>query len=136
MKISNSNVKKFVIFCQKKPVLFQETKTRKKFLTFSQKKVFLSFGKWKTFQGMEPLKNILHFRRELLGSKNEKKPWNFLASSLKNFFYLRRNFQSSKNHIFLYFSTKSYELIFLKTLWDNSFHFFYKLNQTILLVYK
>ena len=27
-----------------------------------------------TFQGMESLKNILHFMRELLGSKNEKKP--------------------------------------------------------------
>ena len=50
--------------------------------------------------------------------------------------YFRRNLQSSKKQNLLYISKKSYEKIFLKILSDNSFHLFYKLNQTILLVHK
>ena len=48
----------------------------------------------------------------------------------------QENFQSHKNQSFLYFSKKSYEYIFLKTLQDNSFYLFYKLTKSILLVYK
>ena len=61
--------------------------------------------------------------------------WKVLAQS-KICVYFIRNFQSPKNQNLLYFSQKSYEEIFPKTLSDNNFHFFYNLNQTILLAYK
>ena len=62
--------------------------------------------------------------------------WKVLAQSKIFCVYFGRNFQSPKNQNLLYFSQKSYEEIFPKTLSDNNFHFFYNLNQTILLVYK
>ena len=52
------------------------------------------------------------------------------------FLYFRRYFQSPKNQNLLYVSKKSFDQIFLKAFLDNSFHFFYKLNQTTLMVYK
>ena len=44
MELSNSNIKNFFIFSQKKAVLiFHETETPEKFLIFSQEKAFLIF---------------------------------------------------------------------------------------------
>ena len=60
-------------------------------------------------------------------SKNEK------IEREKNLLYFR-NFQSPENQNLSCFSKIRYEYVFLKIL--NTFHLFYKLNQTILLVYK
>ena len=58
MKLSNPNVKKVLIFSQKKAVLtLQETEIPKKFLIFSPKKLFLYFRKRK------PPKNHLYLRK-------------------------------------------------------------------------
>ena len=58
------------------------------------------------------------------------------TDTLKNLLYFKKNFQSHRNKNLLNFSKKRYEQIFPKTLSHNSFYLFYKLNQTILLVYK
>ena len=111
-KLSNSNIKKLLIFSQKKAFfMFWEKETPEKFLIFHETELSYISGNG-TFRARK-IKN----------------------SHLKSFLYFRRNFQSLKNENLLYFFKKSCEKFFPKTLLDNSFHPFYKLNQT-LLVYK
>ena len=66
MELSSSSIKKFLTFSQKKAFLtfgkwnflkFWETEAPKKFLVFSQKKAFLIFGKTETPQ------KYLYFRK-------------------------------------------------------------------------
>ena len=138
----SSKKKAFLIFLEMESCTFWAQAWRKKstwenflysgkLLLISQK-LFLHFGKWKPrkkfliFQETETPKNVLIFRGK----------WNCLAPGLKSILYFRWNFQSPQNQTFWYFSKKSYEWIFLKTLSDNSFHLFYKVNRKILLVYK
>ena len=65
MKLSNSNIKKFLIFQE----MFQETETQRKFIMFSQKKAVLIFQKKETpkkflmFKETENLKSFLYFRK-------------------------------------------------------------------------
>ena len=94
MELSGSNIKKFVIFSQKKSFLiFRELETTKNSLYFRKRNFLI-------FQETETLKNLLYFRREFSSQKNKKKTllkcflyfgkWNFLAPSLKNSFYFRK----------------------------------------------
>ena len=107
MELSSCNIKEILIFSQKKAfLLFQKMENLGKFLIFSQKKVVLIFRKTET------LKNYI--------------------SGNQTFLYFRRNL---KNQNLLNFSKKRFEYILLKKLLDNSFHLFYKLYQTILLVH-
>ena len=89
MELSNSNIKKLLIFSQKKAVLiFQGTEAPKKFLIFQETELFYisENGKPKklimfqevTFRARK-IKNVLYFGK-----------WNFLATSLKIFFYSRK----------------------------------------------
>ena len=83
MKLSSSNIKKFFIFSQKKAFLiFGETETPKKFLIF-QETSYISGSNFELKKILKnPLwKNVLYFGK-----------WNFLAPSLKNFLYFRREF--------------------------------------------
>ena len=58
IELTNSNIKKFLIFSRKKAFLiFRETKTPKKFLTFPRKDLFIYYRKRK------PRKNSLYFRK-------------------------------------------------------------------------
>ena len=60
----------------------------------------------------------------------------FSSSQLEIFLISQGELPKPQKIKFLIFSKKGYEQIFLETLLNNSFHLFYKLNQTILLVYK
>ena len=78
MELSSSNIKKFLIFSQKKAFLiFQETETPKKFLIFSQKKAVL------TFTETETLKIFLMFQETELSYISGN-------GNLKNFLYFRK----------------------------------------------
>ena len=111
MKLSSSNIKKFFIFRK------TSYNTRSNFLSLKNKK-------------NRPPKNFLYsFKRKVFLYFRKWKP-------RKSSLYFRENFQSPKYQNLLFFSKKCYEYIFLKTRLDNSFHLFYKLNQTTLLVYK
>ena len=58
MELSNTNIKKVLIFSQENVVLiFKETKTPKNFLYFLERKLFVYFRKRK------PRKNSLYFRK-------------------------------------------------------------------------
>ena len=86
MELSGCNVKKFLIFSQKKACLiFRETEKELFYISGN----FLHFKKLlselKKKKKHPPLKNSLYFGK-----------YNFLATSLKNFLYFRRNFQSLK----------------------------------------
>ena len=109
------------IFSKKLFLYFRKWKPWKNFLYFLKRKLFLYFMKQKPlqkkfliFQETETLKNFLYIRREVLSSKKKKKlkkkkqkklgkclkfpeiALSFLAPSLKNLIYFRRNFQSMK----------------------------------------
>ena len=48
MELSGSNIKKFIIFSQKKTILIiWEMETPKKFVIFQEAELFLYFRKWK-----------------------------------------------------------------------------------------
>ena len=87
--------------------IFQGTLILEKILVFSQEKAVLVVWKMKT------LKNSLYFRKQNFSGGTSEVPKTKIS-----------------------YTFKSYEYIFLKTLLNNSFHLFYKLNQTILLIYK
>ena len=75
MELSNSNIKKFLIFSQKKAFLiFRETETPKKLFIYKKIKpllnCFLYFGKW-NFLALS-FKKFLYFRKELIGPANKK----------------------------------------------------------------
>ena len=89
MELSNSNIKKFIIFSQKKAFLiFRETKTPKQIPYISGNGAFLYFRKHK------PKKSSYISGSNFLSSKDKKNPllnnflyfgkWNFLAPSLKS----------------------------------------------------
>ena len=66
MELSNSNIKRLLIFSQKKAFLiFQKTKTLKKLFLFQEIELSL-------FQEMETLKNFLYFKKQFLELKNKK----------------------------------------------------------------
>ena len=75
MELSNSNIKKFLIF--------QETETPKKLLIFSQKKVVF----WKT---ETPKKFFLFQEREAPKKFLISQEVTFQASKVKNFLYFRK----------------------------------------------
>ena len=119
MELSCSNLKKFLIFSQKKKrklflyfgkcnfLIFQKTKTPKKFIIFQKteipKRILL-------FQEME-LSYILG--RNFSSLKNKKAPlwkfflyfrkWNFVAPSLENFLFFRRELAKPENQNFPFF---------------------------------
>ena len=120
---SNSYIKTFPIFSQKRAVfIFQEMETPKKFLFFLKRKLFLYFmnrkprKKFLLFQETElsyisgnrnPKKLFIFQEVTFRTWKNEKYPllksfiyfckWNFLAPSFKNFSYFRREFEKPGN---------------------------------------
>ena len=77
-----------------------------------------------------------------MSSKKKKKKkkilyfgkWNILAPRPKNSYISGTNLQSLKNKNFI--KMLSIGLYFSENIDDNTFHLFYKLNQSILLVYK
>ena len=78
MKLSSSNIKKFMIFSQKKAFLrFRETKTLNKFLMFQKK---------------ETLKNLYISESNFLDSRNEKTHSEKTSYILRNepFLYFKR----------------------------------------------
>ena len=87
MELSNLKLKKLLIFQEELPKL---EKSKILYLLFVERELF----KYKYRRKMKKiiLKNVLYFEK-----------LNFQTSSLKNFLYFRRNFQSLKNqkfHIF------------------------------------
>ena len=112
MELSNSNIKKFLIFSQKKAFLiFQETENPKKFLIFSQKKAVLIFPETET------LKIFLMFLKTELsyisGNGNPKKLLIFQEVN----FQARKNKKNLPQKSFLYFrklKPKKNFLYFLK----------------------
>ena len=124
MELSDSTFNKILIFSPKKIsfifskklfLYFRKWKPWKNFLYFLKRKLFLYFMKQKPlqkkfliFQETETLKNFLYISREFIRSKKKKKKklgkclkfpeiaLSFLAPSLKNLIYFRRNFQSMK----------------------------------------
>ena len=121
MELSDSMIKKFIIFSQKKVFLiFQETElsyisakeNSEKVLYISENGTFFYFRKRK------PRINSLFIRKQ-------------------NFFIFQEEVpKPQKPKFFIFVQETSPQQIFLKILLNNSFHLFYKLNQTILLVYK
>ena len=75
MKLSSSNIKKFLTFSQKKAFLiFRETETPQKIPLYFRKRSFLMF------QEAETLKNFLYFRKlKSLKSFLYFRKWNFLV---------------------------------------------------------
>ena len=135
MELSSSNIKKFLIFSQKKSfLLFQETKTPK-----------LNIPK---FQETETLKKFLYFRKQLCELQKKK---DLHRKKFLKFWEMKRSRSDIKEIIT--FSQKKAFLIFHETKlsyilggiskapktkisYNNSFYLFFKLNQTTLLVYK
>ena len=58
------------------------------------------------------------------------------SPKLKKCLMCQEDLPNPKNQNLLYFSKKVYQYVFPKTHSDNSFHLFYKLNETLLLVFK
>ena len=111
--LKNTDLKNFLIFSQKKDFLiFRETGLS---YIFSEKKLFLHFGKW-NFLTLR----IKKFRRELSELKKLKEKqkntlkkflifgkWNFLAPRLENFLYFRRElFEHEKQRLLIFLSEK------------------------------
>ena len=68
MELSSSNIKKFLIFSQKKAFLtFWETETPKNSLCYRKQNFLI-------FQETEALENFIYFRNNSPSSKNYKKP--------------------------------------------------------------
>ena len=97
VKLSSTNIKKFLVFSQNKALLiFQEKKTSKKIFIFQEVELSYISG------------NFLYFNGELPGSKKEKNSLcknvlyfgklNFLASRLKNFLYFKKELANLENH--------------------------------------
>ena len=82
MELSGCNIKKFLIFSQKKAFLIL-WKSRKNSLHFRKRNFLI-------FQETETLKSFLYFMN--FGK------WYFLAPSLKNFLYFRKELTGPENH--------------------------------------
>ena len=97
MELSGLNIKKFVIFSQKKSFLiFRELETTKNSLYFRKRNFLI-------FQETETLKNLLYFRREFSSQKNKKK------NTLKMFLIFRKmEFSSPKLKKLLLFQEGTY----------------------------
>ena len=115
MELSSYNVKKFLIFSQKKVVIFQEMETSKKFFIFQETE--LSHISAENFQARKMkrkplLKCFLYFGK-----------WNFLAPGLKNLCFWREH-QKSENKLFF----RTTNLLRYPLLLSNSFFSYRALN--------
>ena len=113
MKRSSSNIRKILIFSQKKA-----------FLIFREMQLLCILG------NRNPLQNFLSCLKKTLFLYFGK------PKHPKNVYISGGTSKVPKTKIFYNFPKKGYTIVFLKALSDNSFHLFYELNQTILLLYK
>ena len=101
----------------------------KEFLIFSQKKIFLTFPEIEPHSFQPKLEKIKKTTLRTFAILQE-------TETPKKFVIFQEELPKPQKPKFLIFLQSKVKEIFLKALKDNSFHLFYKLNQTILPVYK